>query len=205
VPEQLEIQPGRIGAFVDGGVSMAKNPSLLLFLVATLSGFPFHWPIGEDRLLLVSVGTGVWRRDDDFKRVMNENLWSWAHDVPAMLMEDASWQNQLLLQYLSRSQTAWQIDGEIDDLSSDLLFHEPALSYLRYDVWLDPDGLRELGFADLVQSAPLRRIDGVAGLRTLIRIGEEAALRQVRDKHFPQVFDLPRSAAEFPRMDGQGT
>ena len=30
-------------AFVDGGVSMANNPTLQLLMVATLNGFPFKW------------------------------------------------------------------------------------------------------------------------------------------------------------------
>src|SRR5688572_14403782 len=46
------------GVFIDGGVSMANNPSLQLFLVATLRGFPFHWPAGKNALFIVSVGTG---------------------------------------------------------------------------------------------------------------------------------------------------
>ena len=60
VPQKLNVGPGETGVFVDGGASMANNPALQLFLVATLKGFPFRWPIGEDRLLLVSLGTGVW-------------------------------------------------------------------------------------------------------------------------------------------------
>lgn len=120
-PEKLSVRPGEYGAFVDGGVSMASNPALQLFLVATLSGFHFNWPIGEHQLLLVSVGTGVWRRDDDVHRVASQRLLNWAQDVPLMLMEDANWQNQLLLQFLSRSQTPWPIDSEVGDLSADLL------------------------------------------------------------------------------------
>lgn len=44
-------------AFVDGGVSMANNPALQMLMVATLKGIPYHWEIGEDKLIAVSVGT----------------------------------------------------------------------------------------------------------------------------------------------------
>ena len=60
-PEELDVGNGVRGIFVDGGVSMANNPSLQLFLVATLQGFPFHWCTGENNLLLVSIGTVKWQ------------------------------------------------------------------------------------------------------------------------------------------------
>jgi patatin-like phospholipase/acyl hydrolase len=54
-PEEIDLGGGQSGAFIDGGVSLYNNPALLLFLVATLKGFPFDWPTDEDKLLLVSV------------------------------------------------------------------------------------------------------------------------------------------------------
>ena len=68
-PTTIDLGGGQVGAFIDGGVSMANNPALQLFLVATLKGFPFHWKTGEDKLLLVSVGTGLWDQRDDPARM----------------------------------------------------------------------------------------------------------------------------------------
>jgi predicted acylesterase/phospholipase RssA len=192
VPEKFDIGHGEIGAFVDGGVSMANNPALQLFLIATLSGFPFHWANGEDRLLLVSVGTGVWQRRDNVDDVAEARAWDWAREVPSMLMEDASWQNQLLLQYLSRTLTPWEIDREVGNLASDLLTPGPALSYLRYNVSLDVHGLQELGLAELVPNLKsLREMSAAESRHDLARIGEKAAEQQVRDEHFPDAFNLP--------------
>jgi hypothetical protein len=194
-PEKLAVKPDQYGAFVDGGVSTARNPALQLFLIATLQGFRFDWPVGEDRLLLVSVGTGLWRRRDDVDRVLTRRLWNWAAEVPSMLMEDANWLNQLLLQYLSRTRTPWEINSEIGDLSSDLLGAEPALTYLRYDVWLDTYGLQELGLVDLIPAQlRLRDLSGARNFDDLGRIGERAAERQVQAQHFPTVFDLHRKS-----------
>ena len=58
-----------------------------------------------------------------------------------MLMDDASWQAQLLLQWWSNSATPWQIDREIGDLRGDVR-GSGALSYLRYDVRIEPECLR---------------------------------------------------------------
>lgn len=192
VPEKVDVGFGEIGAFVDGGVSMANNPALQLFLVATLRGFPFRWQTGEHRLLLVSVGTGVWQRRDNVDDVAEAKAWDWAKEVPSMLMEDASWQNQLLLQYLSRTPTPWEIDREVGDLASDLLIPEPALTYLRYNIWLETHALLALELADLAPKAQsLREMSAAENRHDLARIGEKAAERQVRHEHFPDAFNLP--------------
>lgn len=191
VPEKLDIGAGEVGAFVDGAVSMANNPALQLFLVATLKGFPFRWQTGEDRLLLVSVGTGVWHRRDTVDKVVQGMTWDWATQVPLMLIEDANWQNQLLLQYLSRTPTPWEIDREVGDLAEDLLTQQPALSYLRYDVWLEANALNALERANLRSKlGSLRDICAAENLYDLATIGEQAASRQVWDEHFPNAFDL---------------
>lgn len=192
MPEEFEVGEGEIGAFVDGGVSMANNPSLQLFLVATLKGFNFRWQTGKDRLLLVSVGTGTWQQRDSVEDVLNHKLWNWAKEVPSMLMEDASWHNQLLLQYLSNTPTSWKIDREIGDLSSDLLAPEPVLSYLRYNVRLEANNLQELGMARLVPKLKsLREMSAAQNRDDLAKIGEKAAEKQVREEHFPEIFKRP--------------
>jgi len=194
VPEKLSVQPGEYGAFVDGSVSSAGNPALQLLLIATLKGFHFDWPTGEDRLLLVSAGTGSWRRVDDVDRVTNRALWDWAIEIPTMLMEDSNWLNQLLLQLLSRSPTPWHIDSEVGDLSDDLLTSEPAFTYLRYDALLDTVGLKELDLDDLVpKQAHLRDLAASDSLDDLARIGARSAEHQVRAEHFPAAFDITRA------------
>src|SRR5262245_33032813 len=47
------------GNFVDGGVSPFNNPALQALMYATLDGYRVGWPLGADKLLIVSVGTGA--------------------------------------------------------------------------------------------------------------------------------------------------
>ncbi len=191
VPEKIDIGPDTSGAFVDGGVSMANNPALQLFLIATLKGYGFQWSTGEDNLLLVSVGTGVWDHCSDVDTVTQGRLWDWAREVPSMLMDDASWQNQLILHYLSRSKTPWTIDSEIGDLSDDLLVPDPILTYLRYDVRMAPSTLETIGLAELTPKlADLKKMEEASNRYDLAIIGEKAAAIQVQDNHFPPAFDL---------------
>src|ERR1700730_2219344 len=44
--------------FIDGGVSSYNNPSLQIFLEATIPEYGHGWPMGTDQLLLLSLGTG---------------------------------------------------------------------------------------------------------------------------------------------------
>jgi len=191
VPEMVDVGGGQMGCFVDGGVSMANNPALQLFLVATLKGFPFRWPVGEKNLLLVSVGTGMWERKGAAESIADDKLWDWAKNVPGLLMDDAMWQNQLLLQAFSRTVTPFEIDREIGDLSGDLLSPEPLLTYLRYNARLESAALQELGLPDLAGSAEdLREMSKGGNRSALARIGEASARVQMRDEHFPDSFNL---------------
>jgi patatin-like phospholipase/acyl hydrolase len=192
LPQKLDVGRSQFAAFIDGGVSMANNPALQLFLVATLRGFPFRWKTGENDLLLVSLGTGVVRIRRTVDDVMDDWLKDWAINVPEMLMEDATWQNQLLLQYFSRhNETHLEINREVGDLSDDLIATEPLMTYLRYNVWLDENGLNELGLSALAPNLEsLRDMSQAQNRYDLAQIGERAAQKQVKPEHLPAAFDL---------------
>jgi hypothetical protein len=114
-------------------------------MVATLNGFPFHWPTGEDKLLLVSVGTGVREFKKRAKEIDKAWLGEWAANIPEMLMQDAGWQNQVILQWLSQSKTAEVMDSEMGNLEGDHLSGIPLISYLRYNFKITADNLNALG------------------------------------------------------------
>lgn len=188
-PIRLEIgEPGKpdYGVFVDGGISMANNPALQLFLVATLKGFPFHWPAGADNLLIVSIGTGSWERrllERDLLR--SENLF-WAGNVPELLMQDASDQNELILQYLSASPTARSIDYEVGNLENDHLGGQPQISYVRYNAALEIEPLAKVGVTVTpAELASLRDMSAGANATRLYDIGKAFAAAQVDRQHFP--------------------
>lgn len=190
-PETLEVGDGEIGAFVDGGVSMVNNGALMLFLMTSLKGFPFHWKNGEENILLVSVGTGTWRLTKNVDAVTGAWLKDWASNVPSMLMYDASQQNQMLLQFLSSTKTRCTIDREIGDMSADLLTEKPLLTYLRYNAVLDENGLNGLSLSEMVPNIDsLRDMSAGKNRFDLAKIGEKSAEKQVLDEHFPNEFNI---------------
>ena len=195
MPETVDVGEEEKGLFIDGGVSLANNPALLLFLLATLKGFPFRWSCGADRLLLVSVGTGGWKDKVPLGRAIEiftafRSRLDFIARIVTMLQDDGSRQAQLLLQYLSNTATPWVMDSEAGDLGGDLLNGRPALTYLRYDAVLDYQGLTGLGLLELIGRVdPLREMSATENTNSLTIIGERAAKAQVRAEHFPPAFD----------------
>lgn len=153
IPQTIDVGEGEIGGFVDGGVSMANNPALTLLMVATLKGFPFHWKFGEENIELVSVGTGYSIYHKNTNEIDDAWLMTWAKCVPDMLMQDASWQNQIMLQWLSNSPTAVTIDREIGKLEGDLIAGKAMIKYLRYNFPITENDLNGLNLGKNFTSA----------------------------------------------------
>ncbi len=185
-PQMIDVGDGQRAAFVDGGVSMANNPALTLLMVATLKGFPFGWETGEDKLTVVSVGTGY----SIFRKQIGEieEAWmkTWAQSVPDMLMQDASWQNQIILQWLSNSPTAHNIDMEIGSLKDDYIGGKPLIKYLRYNFPITENDLNSLGLKrnfTTKDAGNLIEMSNAENRHVLYAIGL-AASEKVKPEHF---------------------
>jgi hypothetical protein len=185
-----DVGEGEGALFVDGGVSMHNNPALQLLMVATLEGYALKWPIGENHLLLCSLGAGEhnWLADkESLEKFSNIH---WLATLVIQLMKDASELNQTILQWMSKSPTARLIDRQIGALEGDHLVNPPLLSYLRYNVDLEQASLKEFGLEfsfDEVEA--LMDMCEVKNISQLDRIGSLAANAQVREEHFPRAFD----------------
>ena len=188
VPQMIDVGDGQKAAFVDGGVSMANNPALTLLMVATLKGFPFHWKMGADNLMLVSVGTGFSIFKKQTGQISNAWIKTWAENVPEMLMQDASWQNQIILQWLSDSPTAHYIDMEIEYMKDDFIGNQPHLKYLRYNFPItenDLNGLQMPGKSFTEKDVDsLTEMSNAENRQILYEIGKIAGEREIKKEHF---------------------
>jgi len=185
-PQLMDVTDSQDAAFIDGGLSMANNPALTLLMVATLKGFAFRWPMGADNILLVSIGTGY----PEFKKQVGEideaTMLGWAASIPDMLMQDASWQNRILLQWLSQSPTAEVMDSEIGDMEEDMLSGTPLISYLRYNFAITKNNLNALGLAREFTDPDVTSIADMARARNkelLYEIGYRAS-SVIKPEHF---------------------
>jgi hypothetical protein len=197
IPQVIEVGGGmHSAAFVDGGVSMANNPALQLLMVATLHGFPFKWKMGPDNLFIVSIGTGTSKFQKLSSEISDYQEFKWASSIPDMLMQDASWQNQIILQWLSKSPTACIIDGEIGAMEGDLLGQDSngkgLISYLRYNTWLTKEHLEKLMNTSYTPEKidDLVAMDHGANCQELYEIGRKAGEDEIFEQHFPEAFSI---------------
>lgn len=179
------------GQFVDGGVSPFNNPALQALMYATISGYEMKWPVGQDNLLLVSVGTGA--ADPDVKK---SNITA-GHAINALLslMNDCATLQETILQWISSSPAARQIDRELGDLGNDLLAGIPLLTYLRYNVDLRKKNVQKLdsSLTDSKMIESLSNMDAPENMEVLHKLGVLAAELDVNSSDFEPKFDLPPS------------
>ena len=83
--------------FIDGGVSSYNNPSLQVFLEATVPEYGIGWPMGTDNLLLISLGTGYYPLTIAEGKAAHYNLLDWAQYVLQELMNEANLQQNVLM------------------------------------------------------------------------------------------------------------
>ena len=191
-PERIQVADGVDGAFVDGGVSPHNNPALQLIMLATMKGYGLNWPMGADKIQLVSLGTGSATLRLNQQEVMGMTAVELGVRGLSSLMDDAGALNELLLQWMSSSPTAKKIDSEIGDLSGDVIGGgNPLLTYLRYDVSFDESWLKEKLklILEAKQFASIAEMDRAGNMDALVNIGKAAA-ELIEDKHFGGDFDI---------------
>ena len=88
--------------FVDGGVTMYNNPAFQLFLMATTEPYRLCWQTGEDKMLLVSVGTGASANANANFSPEEMNLLYNAGTIPSALMAAALQEQDLLCRVFGR-------------------------------------------------------------------------------------------------------
>jgi hypothetical protein len=196
-PETIRIGRGSQGAkpvdgdFVDGGVSPHNNPALQALMSTTMPGYRFGWATGEDQLLVVSVGTGKANAE-----VGHANLLEGKPAIHAVLslkalMEDCADHVETMMQWLSNSPTAREIDREIGTAAPPL-GGKAMCSYLRYNVLFHSDWFSEqLGEKiSATTLAKLEAMDKPDNIPELDRIGQLAGRKLVKAAHFTPTFDL---------------
>ena len=166
---------------MDGGVSPHNNPALMLVMLASLKGYGFNWPLGEDRFHIDSVGAGEIHVRPSAASLKREPAAMLAMRSLMSLMNDCGQLNQMVLQWMSDSAAPQALDAEVGDLSGDLLSGKPLIGYRRYNATLSKDWLTsELGLSVTEkEAAMLQRMDAPHAMDLLLDIGRRAAARQV--------------------------
>ena len=192
-PERIEVGPEEF-IFVDGGLTPFNNPALQLFTMATAEPYRLQWPTGEDRMLLVSVGTGSAARAQPDLRATHMHLLYTAATAPGSLMSAISVQQDLVCRVLGKCRFGGKIDAELDTMIAKE-FPNPGkvgwggpanpklFSYVRYDPELTRHNLDEIGLAS-VQVEHVLEMDDVEHLDDMVKVGKQAARKMVQIRHF---------------------
>ncbi|MEX5213408.1 MAG: patatin-like phospholipase family protein [Nitrospiraceae bacterium] len=170
--------------FVDGGVTMYNNPAFQAFIMATAEPYRLNWVTCEDKLLVVSVGTGT--SPDANKDLEPEelNLIYNATSLPSALMFGALNEQDLLCRIFGKCLVGDPLDREVGDLIGARSAVSPKLfTYMRYNAELSRTGLDALGLSD-IEPEDVQKLDSVEHIDQLQRVGQAVAKEKLRAEHF---------------------
>jgi patatin-like phospholipase/acyl hydrolase len=185
-PEKVRIGKHNF-IFVDGGITTYNNPSFQTFLMATLGPYNLGWETGEDKLLIVSIGTGT-SPDANADLSPNEmNLLYNASAIPSALMFAALNEQDLLCRAFGNCLCGDQLDLEVGDLideedKMDRPVTSMLFTYVRYNAELSRKGLDELGLTG-IKPEDVQKLDSVENIKELQAVGQAVA-KKVTRAHF---------------------
>ena len=180
-PEDVEVGPGETYTFVDGGTTAYNNPAFLLHRMATEPAYRLGWAKGEDKLLIVSLGTG----GSAVLGGSKPNIAQAAFNTLLAVMNQAQVDQDMNCRTVGRCTYGAELDQEVGDLiPRDAQGNTIPLStplgrdflYARYDVDLDPDGkglsALDPSLAD-IDPEKVSKLDSTESMPDLLRIGEK--------------------------------
>lgn len=144
--ETMEVRPGEApGVFVDGGASPFNDPSLALFKLARMHAFGLRWPLGQDRMFIISIGSGHRRPRIPPERAARARPLQVARDALKGLVHDSEVEAVTLMSWLGRPLAPQPINSEVGSLIDDDALDAPQFDYLRLNLPLEATPLRQAG------------------------------------------------------------
>ncbi len=170
--------------FVDGGITAYNNPAFQAFLMATAEPYQMNWPAGEDRMLVVSIGSGTSPEANADLAPDEMNLIYNASSLPSALMYAALNEQDMLCRIFGKCLAGDVLDREVGDLigAKGPVGPGKLFTYVRYNAELTRSGLDALGLHD-IDPKDVQQLDSVAHIPELQRIGQAVAERKVKVEH----------------------
>ena len=186
--------PSKTFVFEDGGLTPYNNPAFLLARMATVPHYNLGWATGEDKLLVVSVGTGAAPKVQTGINASGNTLVENVANFPSALMYGAQVDQDVNCRVVGRcvhgaviDRELWDLvprrgdprDGEAIPLSENL---GRQFLYARYNAELTARWLNDHGLGD-IEAANVSQLDSVKYIKDLIRVGQAVA-SEVKPEHF---------------------
>jgi hypothetical protein len=184
-PELVEVGDHNF-LFVDGGVTMYNNPAFQLFLMATVEPYNLNWPVGVNKMLLVSVGTGTSPKANANLQPGDMNLLYNAGSIPSALMYAALNEQDFLCRTFGECLAGCELDREIGDMRGKYGPAVPKLfTYMRYNAELSDEGFKQLGLAcSGFRPEDVQSLDSVEHIPQMQIVGQAVAKKEVSSEHF---------------------
>jgi uncharacterized protein len=170
--------------FVDGGITTYNNPAFQSFLMATVEPYKMGWPAGEDKMLVVSIGTGTSPQANVDLDPNEMNLIYNAGSIPSALMYAALNEQDMLCRIFGKCLAGDELDREVGTLigAKGPVGPRKLFTYVRYNAELSRDGLKALGLPD-IKPENVQKLDSVEHVAELRRVGQAVA-KKVIPGHF---------------------
>ncbi len=174
--------------FIDGGVTTYNNPAYLAFQMATAKPYAINWQTGADKLLIVSIGTGIAAKTLLDLTVRQMDLIHYATSIPSALMNSASAGWDMTCRVLGECRHGGAIDRELGDMvmpsdSDSNWTGKKLFTYIRYDPDVSQEGLNALNL-NFVNAANVQLMDSVDYIPDIQRVGSVYAAKHVNVSHF---------------------
>jgi hypothetical protein len=186
-PEVIDIG-GKPFAFVDGGITPYNMPAFAMFRMATAPPFGLEWETGEDRMMILSIGTGIVEVDSLPAIAPDRTLLSAAASIPSEMMNGMAYDQDINCRVVGWCTFGPVLDKEVGTLvpiTSPKIGHGRAFVYARYNPTLTKSSLTELGLS-AVDPSQISKLDSVGAIGDLLQIGRNYGSRVVDlNSHFP--------------------
>ena len=178
--------PKTHGLFVDGGVTPFNNPSFALLMQALVKPYGMCWPLGPDKLTLVSIGTGTYRAKLSFTDLGFAGPLKLALHSLLSMMGDTQTLALAQMQWLGDCPDPWPINSEIGSLADELPPESRWFRFMRYDVQLEQPWIEAKLGTSLTEErvAAYRNMDDPKIIQPIYELALEAAQKQVKVTHF---------------------
>ena len=181
-PEVIHVDHDFI--FVDGGVTMYNNPAFQLFLMATSEPYRLLWPTGEEKMLLISVGTGASANANSNLSPEEMNLIYNAATIPSALMAAALHEQDFLCRIFGKCLAGDLLDSEVGTVIGQGVPNVPKLfTYARYNAELSREGLDALGLKH-INPVHVQQMDSVDHIGEMQEVGRALGQQKVKSEHF---------------------
>jgi hypothetical protein len=177
--------------FVDGGLTPYNNPAFLLYRMATESGYRLNWAGGEDKLLVISLGTGAAAVSAEDADDPNRGLLGNVAALPSALMYAAMVDQDTNCRSIGRCVHGAVLDREIgdmiprDDNGNEIPLNQDLgrrFLYARYNADLSREGLDAMGLND-IKPKNVQKLDSIEYIEDLRKVGKKVA-KEIKIDHF---------------------